>query len=196
MLWTVSVVGCSRPIPSRDPNGRFNRTRKYRDDKTTEYPLHGCRGARPGLIGLHQSIRSGPADHRGRSYRRRQRGGDRRCRCWRTRCGSGRRYRRSGGCGGRPYHYATAASIPLLTARSPSLKRAGLKSRPPNGIRCNPAAPRTRRSPEATQRRSFFEHRPPEGPSWGMVGSAEDPRVVRSHLFRRSGGPAQADWQG
>ena len=45
---------------------------------------------------------------------------------------------------------------------------------------------RTRRSPEAERRRSFFEHRPPEGRSGCMVGGAEDPRAVRSHLFRRS----------
>jgi hypothetical protein len=36
---------------------------------------------------------------------------------------------------------------------------------------------RTRRSPEAGGRESFFQHRPPEGPSWCVVGRAEDPRA-------------------
>jgi TolB-like protein len=45
---------------------------------------------------------------------------------------------------------------------------------------------RTRRSPKAEQQRSFFQHCPPEGPSWCVVGGAEDPRPPRSHLFRRA----------
>jgi TolB-like protein/Tfp pilus assembly protein PilF len=43
---------------------------------------------------------------------------------------------------------------------------------------------RTRRSPQIKRRRSFFKHRPPEGGQ--AAGSAEDPRLVRSHLFRRA----------
>jgi hypothetical protein len=35
----------------------------------------------------------------------------------------------------------------------------------------------------------FSEHRPLEGCCWHMVGGAENPRLVRSHLFRR---PAQS----
>ena len=45
---------------------------------------------------------------------------------------------------------------------------------------------RTRRSPQAERRRSLFEHRPLEGRR--IIRGAEDPRLVRSHLFRR---PAQ-----
>src|SRR5262249_24790864 len=49
---------------------------------------------------------------------------------------------------------------------------------------------RTRRngarlSPEVGRWGSFLKHRPFEGLSWCMAGRAENPRVVRIHLFRR-----------
>jgi hypothetical protein len=45
---------------------------------------------------------------------------------------------------------------------------------------------RMRRSPEAGGQRCFREHCPPEGPAWRMVGGTEDPRAIRSRLFRRA----------
>jgi tetratricopeptide (TPR) repeat protein len=52
---------------------------------------------------------------------------------------------------------------------------------------------RTRRSPQAEPRRSFFKPRPLEGRRIFLriiriLGGAEDPRLIRNHLFRR---PAQ-----
>lgn len=94
---------------------------RIRDDKTTNYPLRGHPGAGPGLIGLHQSIRPGAADYRGRPRRRRQRGCNRGCRRRRTRSGARRCNRRSSGCSGGPYHDATTARS-LRILQSPALR--------------------------------------------------------------------------
>lgn len=80
--------------------------------------IRGCRRAGVRLIGLHQSIRPRPADDRRRPYRGRKRGCNRGRRSRWARCGAWCRGRRSGGCGRRPYHYATTATVPVISSRT------------------------------------------------------------------------------
>jgi hypothetical protein len=84
------------------------------DGKTTGYPVHDSYGAGLRLIGLHQSIRSHPADDWWRPHRGRKRGCNRGGRSRWAWCGPWCCRGRSGRSGGRPRHYATAAAIPLI----------------------------------------------------------------------------------
>ena len=135
----LALFGCtSRSRRSRprwlDPRRSTNH------ERNPDFPSLAHNRAGVNLICLHQPVRSGPADDWWGPDRRRQRGCNWGCRCRWTWCRPRCCGRRSRGCGGRPYHYSTAASVPLLNPQSPS----ALTCQPnlPHGVRCSPASNR------------------------------------------------------
>jgi len=121
LLCGVPDTGSLSPIRCNAKTASQAECWRYRDDETMDYPLRSCDRADHGPVGLHQSVRSCPADDWRRSDRRRQWGCNRGCRCRRSRCRPRRSGRRSRGGDRGPCHNATTACLSRLL-QSPALR--------------------------------------------------------------------------